>query len=109
MSLKLHIREIRKAQGLTLATVAGRVGISVPHLSGIERGDKNLNNHLMERISSALGVQPTDLISGDEPTPLDDLLELREVMADLDSVSKAQVVAYAAGLRAARQAREQSE
>lgn len=69
MSLKLHIRDIRKAQGLTLATVAGRVGISTPHLSQIERGDKNLNNHLIERISAALGVQPHDLVSGDDTTP----------------------------------------
>lgn len=69
MSLKLHIRDIRQAQGLTLATVAGRVGISIPHLSQIERGDKNLNNHLMERISAALGVQPHDLVSGSDDTP----------------------------------------
>lgn len=69
MSLKLHIRDIRQAQGLTLETVAGRVGISIPHLSQIERGDKNLNNHLMERISAALGVQPDDLVSGGQREP----------------------------------------
>ncbi len=69
MSLKLHIREIRTAQKLTLATVAGRAGISIPHLSEVERGEKNLNNHLLERISAALGVQPDDLVSGQDDTP----------------------------------------
>lgn len=65
MSLKLHIRDIRKAQKLTLAVVAGRAGISIPHLSEIERGEKNLNNHLLQRISAALGVRPQDLFSGE--------------------------------------------
>lgn len=73
MPLKLHIREIRKAQGHTLAVVAGRAGISVPHLSEIERGDKNLNNHLMERISAALGVRPEELVSGEHDTPQDEV------------------------------------
>lgn len=66
MPLKLHIRDIRQSQGLTLATVAGRVGISIAHLSEVERGEKNLNNHLMERISAALGVRPDDLVSGED-------------------------------------------
>jgi len=92
MSLKLHIRDIRKAQKLTLAVVAGRAGISVPHLSEIERGDKNLNNHLMERISAALGVRPQDLVSGADDAPNSDararLAEIIQTLHSEDSLRK---------------------
>lgn len=92
MSLKLHIRDIRKAQKLTLAVVAGRAGISVPHLSEIERGDKNLNNHLMERISAALGVRPQDLVSGTDDAPNADararLAEIIQTLHSEDSLRK---------------------
>jgi len=72
--------------------VAGRAGISVPHLSEIERGDKNLNNHLMERISAALGVRPQDLVSGADDAPNSDararLAEIIQTLHSEDSLRK---------------------
>lgn len=62
MQLKLRIREIRKSRGLTLAELANKIGVSAPHLSEVERGRKNLNNHLIERIATALSVPPTELL-----------------------------------------------
>ncbi|UWQ30224.1 helix-turn-helix domain-containing protein [Leisingera sp. M523] len=62
MQLTLRIRELRKTNGLTLAELAGKIGVSAPHLSEVERGKKNLNNHLIERIADALGVSPTELL-----------------------------------------------
>ena len=68
MELNLRIRELRTDKGLTLVELAEKVGVSTPHLSEVERGKKNLNNHLMVRIAAALGVSPEDLIAGDDRT-----------------------------------------
>lgn len=62
MELMLNIRDIRKARGLSLAQLAERVGVSSPHMSGVELGKKNLNNHLIVRIAAALDVDPSALI-----------------------------------------------
>lgn len=65
MSLNINIRALRQAKKLTIAQLAGMVGISTAHMSEVERGVKNLNNHLMTRIAAALGVPPEQLISND--------------------------------------------
>jgi len=62
MELNIQIRRIRKERKLTIAELAEKVGVSTPHMSEVERGKKNLNNHLWERISTALGVAPSELI-----------------------------------------------
>lgn len=66
MKLTLRIRELRKEKGLTLEVLADVVGVSKPHLSGIERGLKNLNNRLIESIAKALDVQPFELFLTNE-------------------------------------------
>jgi len=62
MELTLKIREIRKAKGLKIGELAEQIGVSEPHLSEVERGLKNVNNHLLTRISEVLGVEPHHLI-----------------------------------------------
>ena len=101
MSLKLNIREIREAQGRTIAEVAGKIGTSVPHLSGIERGVKNLNNHILERLSSALGVPPEALISSEDISPL---VHLLSIVGRLDDRDLARVTDLARALRDASEA-----
>jgi len=66
VSLNLNIRELRKAKGMTLAELASIVGVSIPHLSEVERGKKNLNNHLIERLAAALNVPPHTLIAPED-------------------------------------------
>ena len=68
VGLPLRIRELRQNRGLTLAQLAEVVGISTPHMSQVERGIKNVNNHLLERIASALRVEPYQLIAAGPPT-----------------------------------------
>lgn len=95
MELKLRIREIRQAKGYTLANVAEMIGVSVPHLSEIERGKKNVNNHLLTRLASALGVEPRDLLSGtDDP----DELELTLLWEDLDREDRERLRNFARAL-----------
>ena len=95
MALNIRIREIRKARKMTLAQLAGQVSTSIPHMSEVERGLKNLNNHLLERIAAALGVAPSDLISSDVDT---DIARLNELVSRLDAADAARVAAFAEAL-----------
>lgn len=94
MGLELRIRELRKRRGLTLAALADKVGVSIPHLSEVERGKKNLNNHLMVRISTALHVEPRDLLAGDAS-----LADIDQIVANLPDVDKKRVLDFALALR----------
>ena len=56
-----RIREIRKAQHMTLAEVSGRIGVSIAYLSDIERGNRPGSYGSLQRIADALGVTVADL------------------------------------------------
>lgn len=103
MTLDLRIRELRQAKGWTLEDLSSRIGVSKPHLSEVERGVKNLNNHLIERISAELGVTPQELFAN---RSADRSAELRKIMDELDDTSLAKVLGYAQALAA--EAREQN-
>jgi len=100
MSLNLNIRALRKARGLTIAQLAELVGVSVPHISEVERGKKNLNNHLMTRISAALGVQPEALIASEG----DHLGKILTILGNLQDDDRKRVEDFAAALLQSEQA-----
>lgn len=58
-SIGIRIRACREAKGLTQSALAARVGISVNHLSGIERGTA------FPRCESLIGILNTLEISAD--------------------------------------------
>ena len=101
MSLSLRIRELRQERGWTVAHLAGLVGISTPHMSQVERGIKNLNNHLLVRTAEALGVEPDDLIAGEMRR---DLGQLAEALRDLDVEDRKRVEDFARALLASKKA-----
>jgi transcriptional regulator with XRE-family HTH domain len=103
MALNIRIREIRKARRMTLAQLADEVAVSTPHISEVERGLKNLNNHLLERIARALGVTPSDLISDGR-----DSIQISELVARLDARDKARVAAFAEALLKSQEETKQS-
>lgn len=76
--MKLRIKEIRKARGLTVEALADRAGLSKSYLSELENGKKNANAPRIEAIARALGVTPFELID-DSGLPAD----LREHLAVL--------------------------
>lgn len=86
--------------------LAERVGISSAHLSGLEHGKKNLNNHLLIRIARELGVQPHELISGDG-TP--DMGRLVETLNKLEQGDVQRVESFALALLASQRGLEQVE
>lgn len=99
MELNLRIRELRKARGLTIGELADRVNVSTPHMSQVERGLKNLNNHLLTRIAAALDVQPDALISSSDRNDIGKLLDL---LADLPAEDVERVRQFAEALRLSR-------
>lgn len=105
MSLKINIRTIRQGRGLTLADLAGMVGISTPHMSEIERGIKNLNNHLIERLSEALQVPPEALISSDGG---ETIAKLSSILSKLDERDLDRVEAFARALLQSEEATRQT-
>lgn len=98
MALNLRIRELRKARGWSVETLAGKVNVSTPHMSQVERGIKNLNNRLIDELSAALGVEPYELFA-----PRQDRKDVLRVLADLTDDERARVEAFAAALASTRQ------
>lgn len=105
MELNIRIRELRKARGLTLEQLASRISVSAPHLSEVERGKKNLNNHLMERLASALGVSHAELIA--EPEPDNGVSRLMGTLRSLPEADRARVEAFALALLQSQQESQQ--
>lgn len=56
-----RIRELRKGRGWTLEHLADHVGTTPKQLSRLERGERNLTQDWMLRISEALGTSPAAL------------------------------------------------
>lgn len=52
----MNLRKVRKAKGLTLATVAQKVGVSIAYLSDIERGNRKGSPATIQRINEALNA-----------------------------------------------------
>lgn len=65
-----RIRAIREASARTLDEVAARVGITVPHLSRMERGKRPLTDEWMHRIAVILDCDPRELLSDAKGCPL---------------------------------------
>jgi DNA-binding XRE family transcriptional regulator len=55
------VRRIRKERGMTLLQLGGAVGVSVPYLSDIERGNRTARKQC-EALAAALGVEPVTLL-----------------------------------------------
>lgn len=70
--MKLRIRQIREAAGLTIAQLATRVDKSPSYISMLERGayGKRPSSDLMKAIAEALDVAPGALFSDSRPVPV---------------------------------------
>jgi DNA-binding response OmpR family regulator len=66
-SLGAAIRERRKAQGLTLAQMAQRTGVSLGYLSQIELGKNSASIETLYKISLGLGVKMAELFQTVQP------------------------------------------
>lgn len=62
-----RIRQIRKAQRMTLNALAEKVGSDVGNLSRLERGIQGYSDGLLQKLADALAVPVSALFSIDEP------------------------------------------
>jgi len=67
-----RVRELRDAQGLTLAALAERSGVSRSNISLIERGESSATATVLDKLSAALGVTVAGLFeqASAAPSPL---------------------------------------
>lgn len=61
VTIKMRIRAVRKAQGLTIVKLAEISGVSVAHISDIERGKKMPTLPIICVLACALGVDAREL------------------------------------------------
>lgn len=64
-----RLRELRDAQGLTLAALAQRSGVSRSNISSIERGESSATATVLDRLSAALNVTLASLFDKPPETP----------------------------------------
>lgn len=57
-----NVRERRKAKGVTLEAFAHDVGLSYSYVGELERGRRNPTLKVVERIATALEVDPLKLL-----------------------------------------------
>jgi putative transcriptional regulator len=65
--LKLRLKEIREAQGLTREELAARVGCSRMTILRLERGDGRPNARDLDKLAKALGVTVKELLTEAAP------------------------------------------
>ncbi len=65
-----HIRKFREEKGWTQRQLAEIIGVTTDQVSKLERGQRRLSQHWMERIAAALGTTAAALIGGEPRIPV---------------------------------------
>ncbi|WP_432470347.1 helix-turn-helix domain-containing protein [Amphritea sp. HPY] len=68
-----QIRDLRKAKGITLITMAEKIGRSVGYVSQVERGVSSLPIPVLQAISQVLDVQISWFFHADGEVPLNEV------------------------------------
>jgi len=61
------VRELRERQGLSQEEFAERAQVHRTYIGGIERGERNPTLTTIQKIASALGVEPGRLLTSSSP------------------------------------------
>lgn len=59
-----RVREERKARGLTQEFLAGKIGVGPSHFSNLERGKRQMQLHILERLAGAFRIPVHALLVG---------------------------------------------
>jgi transcriptional regulator with XRE-family HTH domain len=76
-----RIRSIRRLRRRTLKEIASAAQVSESFLSQLERGRANATIATLQRLSTALGIEVSDLFATEEPRPRVQRREAREFVA----------------------------
>lgn len=68
LTLGKRIRQMRSEAALTLADLAGAVGVATSHMSSLENGKREAKLSELQLIARALGVRLDPLLNGEAPT-----------------------------------------
>lgn len=81
MELGKRLRELRQGAKMALLDVKKKTGISVSHLSDIERGRARPSLETLTALAQCYGISMVDLMEGIDSTPkLVDIAGLRELV-----------------------------
>jgi transcriptional regulator with XRE-family HTH domain len=98
--MKLRIKELRKAKGLTIDDLAAIVGMSRSYVNELENGKKTINGRRLEQFAKALDVTIYDLI--DDADASAEIMRIVDVLKDLEPSDRASVMRHAQGLQASQ-------
>lgn len=73
--MKLRIRDVRESKKLTIEHVANLMGVSIPHLSEMERGIKNINFHQLAKLKDIYDVPVWELFQFEKGSDEESLAE----------------------------------
>lgn len=59
--ISLKVREMRKAQGLTIKDLSQRSGVSISYISELENGKKNISLEVLILLAVGLNTTPEKL------------------------------------------------
>lgn len=60
--LAANIRRLREKQGWSQEDCAEKCGLHRTYIGAVERGERNITIATLERIASAFGIPPVDLL-----------------------------------------------
>lgn len=61
VKVEMHIREVRKAKGMTIAELSRISGVSKSYISEVETGKKMVTIQVLCLLAGSLGVKPEEL------------------------------------------------
>ncbi|NOD33515.1 MULTISPECIES: helix-turn-helix domain-containing protein [unclassified Ruegeria] len=79
--MKIRIKEIRQAKGLTQDELAVKVDLSRSYLAQLEKGKRPLTTKKQAIIAAALDVEPTELVDFSAPDKDEEVLLLEAFRA----------------------------
>lgn len=84
--METRIKEIAKEKGITIAALAGKIGITQPSMSNIVNGKINPKMETLEKIAEALNVSVVELFSPVEKTDILGIIRAKNIYHEVKSV-----------------------
>ena len=79
-----RVKILRELRNLTQEQLAEKSGTSSQYISALERGQKNATVEMLEKIATALGVQPVILFSFDSELDQPSKQTVKQLLDQLD-------------------------
>lgn len=77
-----RLRELRVAKGISQRDLAGRVGVSFPHISKVEAGRERPSDELLNLVAPHLGVGADELLILAKRLPAESAEDLLSIVSD---------------------------